>query len=63
MTFQVFFAKKVTVYTYFNVFSWDLDTMWEYINVCGYSDQFCKNYRIHTYTYYIHILHTESVIT
>ena len=27
---------------------------WEYINVCGYSDQFCKNYHIHTHTYYIH---------
>ena len=38
---------------------------WEYINVCGYSDQFCKNYHIHThtittYTYYIHILHTHT---
>ena len=33
---------------------------WQYINVCGYSDQFCKI--PHTYTYYIHttyyILHT-----
>ena len=29
---------------------------WEYINVCGYRDQFCKNYHIHTHTctYYIH---------
>ena len=42
---------------------------WEYINVCGYSDQFCKKlprtytYILHTYTYYIHILRTESVIT
>ena len=27
---------------------------WEYMNVCGYSDQFCKNYHIHTHTYYIH---------
>ena len=29
---------------------------WEYINVRRYSDQFCKNYHIHThttYTYYI----------
>ena len=25
---------------------------WQYINVCGYSDQFCKI--PHTYTYYIH---------
>ena len=25
---------------------------WEYINVCGYSDQFCKNYHIHTHTTY-----------
>ena len=25
---------------------------WEYINVCGYSDQFCKI--PHTYTYYVH---------
>ena len=25
---------------------------WEYVNVCGYSDQFCKI--PHTYTYYIH---------
>ena len=33
---------------------------WEYINVCGYSDQFCKNYHIHTYTYCIHILHTHT---
>ena len=33
---------------------------WKYINVCGYSDQFCKNYHIHTYTYYIHILHTHT---
>ena len=32
---------------------------WQYINVCGYSDQFCKI--PHAYTYYIHtyyILHT-----
>ena len=33
---------------------------WEYINVCGYSDRFCKNYHIHTYTFYIHILHTHT---
>ena len=26
---------------------------WKYINVCGYSDQFCKKLP-HTYTYYIH---------
>ena len=32
---------------------------WEYINVCGYSDQFCK--LPHTYTYYI--LHTYYVHT
>ena len=25
---------------------------WQYINVCGYSDQFCKI--PHTYTYYVH---------
>ena len=30
---------------------------WEYVNVCGYSDQFCKL----THTYYV--LHTEWVIT
>ena len=49
----------------------------KYVNVCGYSYQFCKNYHIHTYTYilrtyYVHttyilrtyyILRTESVIT
>ena len=29
---------------------------WEYINVCGYSDQFCK--LPHTYTYYIYYIHT-----
>ena len=33
---------------------------WEYINVCGYSDQFCK--LPHTYTTtYIHILRTYYV--
>ena len=32
---------------------------WEYINVCGYSDQFCQNYHIHTHTTYI--LHTYYV--
>ena len=26
---------------------------WEYINVCRYCDQFCKNYHIHTCTYYV----------
>ena len=31
---------------------------WEYINVCGYSDQFCK--LPHTYTYYIHTTHRMS---
>ena len=41
---------------------------WEYINVCGYSDQFCKNYHIHTHTYYIlhttyYILHTTYRIS
>ena len=40
---------------------------WQYINVCGYSDQFCKlPYHIHTHTTYIHttyILRTEWVIT
>ena len=30
---------------------------WEYINVCGYSDQFCKI--SHTYTY---ILHTYCIL-
>ena len=36
---------------------------WQYINVCGYSDQFCKiPHYIHIHTY-IHILHTEWVIT
>ena len=30
---------------------------WQYINVCGYSDQFCKI--PHTYTY-IHILHAYT---
>ena len=25
---------------------------WEYINVCGYSDKFCKIYHIHTHTTY-----------
>ena len=37
---------------------------WEYINVCGYSDQFCKNYHIHTHTYihtYIHIHTTYRI--
>ena len=33
---------------------------WEYVNVCGYSYQFCKNYHIHTYT---HILRTYYVHT
>ena len=33
---------------------------WEYVNVCGYSYQFCKNYHIHTYTY---ILRTYYVHT
>ena len=34
---------------------------WEYINVCRYSDQFCKNYHIHTHTTYIHIhIHTHT---
>ena len=35
---------------------------WQYINVCGYSDQFCKipHTYIHTHTY---ILRTEWVIT
>ena len=36
---------------------------WQYINVCGYSDQFCK--LPHTYTYYIHtsyILHTTYIL-
>ena len=44
---------------------------WEYVNVCGYSYQFCKNYHIHTYTYilrtyYVHttyILHTTYRIS
>ena len=27
---------------------------WEYINVCRYNDQFCKNNHIHTHTTYIH---------
>ena len=29
---------------------------WEYINVCGYSDEFCKlpHTYIHTHTYYVH---------
>ena len=33
---------------------------WQYINVCGYSDQFCKI--PHTYTYYIHTtyIHTHT---
>ena len=38
---------------------------WEYVNVCGYSYQFCKNYHIHTYTYYVHttyILHTTYYV-
>ena len=29
---------------------------WEYINVCGYSDQFCKI--AHTYTYILHTSYT-----
>ena len=32
---------------------------WEYINVCGYSDQLCK--LPHTYTYYTYILRTYYV--
>ena len=37
---------------------------WEYMNVCGYSDQFCKNYHIHIHThttYYIHIHTTYRI--
>ena len=33
---------------------------WEYVNVCGYRYQFCRNYHIHTYT---HILRTYYVHT
>ena len=35
---------------------------WQYINVCGYSDQFCKipHTYIHTHTTYIHILHVYT---
>ena len=32
---------------------------WQYINVCGYSDQFCN--LPHTYTYYIHV-HTTYYV-
>ena len=34
---------------------------WQYINVCGYGDQFCKIPHMYTHTYYVHttyILHT-----
>ena len=27
---------------------------WQYINLCGYSDEFCKIPHTYTYTYYIH---------
>ena len=36
---------------------------WEYINVCGYSDQFCKKYHIlhyYIHTHYIYYIHTTS---
>ena len=35
---------------------------WEYINVCGYSDQFCKlpHTYIHTHTYYVHTTYRMS---
>ena len=36
-----------------------VQAQWEYINVCGYSNQFCKI----PHTYYIrYILHTESIL-
>ena len=38
---------------------------WQYINVCGFSDQFCKIphtyiHILHTYTYYIHTMYRMS---
>ena len=37
---------------------------WQYINVCGYSDQFCKiPHTYYTYILHTYILRTEWVIT
>ena len=36
---------------------------WQYINVCGYSDQFCKLPHTYTYIHTTYILRTEWVIT